>query len=465
MGLNPALFLPQGMQGLYASDPRLAAAQQNLKDGGSMTPVRTSAEGIARALSGIVGGYEMGDVNNEYRDAGTKYNAATTDIFNKPDIGSMTAAAADAAKANPLVAPLAQQLALVNVEKGSDIRLKDTTARIAAQLMGDPNAGALPAGVAPSAPAPGAMPPAAPALDAGGINAPMSVSTAPLGAPSPAGTPPAAAPAAPVAPPIAPAGAPGAAPAPAVGANGMPVLSPRALAALALVNPAAATALKSVTEPDERTKAVGKEEAKEAAKAGTLNQEIQTKGGLALEAIQRLKAINPDTPSGSAAGADAWLSRNGASVGIGKGADATNYSEMQQLSALVKAMDLKPLFSGTGQIRVAELKMLDQIENLDPHMSVSERTQLVNNVENMIRNQLAGAQQRTENLNKPQGGILPVGAATPFKAAGAAAPAGGAPVAPAGVPKGAIDMLKANPSMAAAFEAKYGVKATDYLGQ
>jgi len=152
-----------------------------------------------------------------------------------------------------------------------------------------------------------------------------------------------------------------------------------------------------------------------------------------LQAVQRMKAINDSAPAGDSAWLQAFGSRNASALGMGDGQAAKDYAELKQLSGLIKAMDIKPLFQGTGQIRVAELKMLDQIENIDPNMSAPERKQLLDNVENLIGNQMQMSQQRATSLSTPGQSLNANFTATPFKASGAPA-AAGAPAASGGKP-------------------------------
>lgn len=421
MALNPALFMNNSNQAAaYYNDPRLKYYNKLIENGSSTAPVPNAVAGIARALQAGLGGYMNAQLGNEYKDNADQTNAATGRILDAQPLPwstdqSQVHAMANAAKienqSNPLVAPLTQQLAFADADPAK--QEKEMQLRIMKTLLG--GAGDVaPGGTPPTASAAGVAPsPVAPAgaPNTSGINAPM---TLPAGGGAPtAALPPAA---------TNPAGT--------LDINSI-ATDPKKAAMMSTVFPkvveGAQNALKLQNELNPLPAELQKKTAAKAADQVALNQEIQSKGALALQAVSRMRQVNETAPEGDTAGLQAFGSRNAAALGMGDGQKAKDYRELNQLSGLIKAMDIKPLFQGTGQIRVAELKMLNDIENIDPNMSAPERKQLLDNVQNLLENQMRMSQQRAVSLSTPGKSLDANFTAAPFKDsnAPAAAPAAG----------------------------------------
>lgn len=197
MPINPMLLMPPQMQALYAADPRVIGANKQIAESQSTAPVSSNIEGLARALQGVAGQYQLSQSSKGYNEAATGYNNSAQRIFSQPDLAGMNTAASEEAKKSPLIAPLAQQIALLNVEKGPEITEKQMQLRMMRALLGMPEGAPAAAGAAPAPgmpmtdaarPAGAVSPPAgsSPAID--GINAPMALpGAAPSGAPAAGG--------------------------------------------------------------------------------------------------------------------------------------------------------------------------------------------------------------------------------------------------------------------------------------
>lgn len=175
---------------------------------------------------------------------------------------------------------------------------------------------------------------------------------------------------------------------------------------LALVDPNAANALANLPSNKEAA-AKATEAGKHAAQMNANLDEVKTKAATALDLVKQLKQVNTQAPSGSFAPVANLISRNlkpgeeftnpfGANINAN---DAANSNQLKQLSSALKLMDIKPLLQGTGQVRKAELEMIDKLENLDPSMSVSERASLLDNVEKLLTKTTQGAQYRADSAN------------------------------------------------------------------
>ena len=79
--------VPSAIWQQYMSDPRLLMAQALQQQGGSMAPVQSNMEGIARALQGVIGGYQAGQIRNEYQAKGDQYNNDLSGALNTAQTG------------------------------------------------------------------------------------------------------------------------------------------------------------------------------------------------------------------------------------------------------------------------------------------------------------------------------------------------------------------------------------------
>lgn len=73
--------LPTSIQKAYQNDPSLAIALMAQKSGMSTAPVKSAAEGWARALQGMAGTYEAEKIRKEYDTQGQKYNNDLSDAL------------------------------------------------------------------------------------------------------------------------------------------------------------------------------------------------------------------------------------------------------------------------------------------------------------------------------------------------------------------------------------------------
>lgn len=74
----------KSVQGDYMTDPRLALAMELQKTGSSTAPVQTSLEGLARALQGVVGGYQQSQLKDEYQQKGDGLTSALAQAMGSP---------------------------------------------------------------------------------------------------------------------------------------------------------------------------------------------------------------------------------------------------------------------------------------------------------------------------------------------------------------------------------------------
>lgn len=114
--MNPLLFTNPAIGQAYQSDPRLAMAQGLLQQGSSSAPVRSPLEGLARALTAGVGGYQESRVAKGYqaRDAGYQQTMAQA----LQQIGSNPSQAVQTLGANPDTAGQGFGLAVEQMKLG-----------------------------------------------------------------------------------------------------------------------------------------------------------------------------------------------------------------------------------------------------------------------------------------------------------------------------------------------------------
>ena len=99
--------IPSQFQAQYLTDPRLALAAELQKSGASTSPVQSPFEGIARALTGAMGGIQMGAIGDEYKQRGQDYATALTAAASDPRIQSGIPAWKDPSTGQQLVPAVA----------------------------------------------------------------------------------------------------------------------------------------------------------------------------------------------------------------------------------------------------------------------------------------------------------------------------------------------------------------------
>lgn len=75
---------PKAIESRYQSDPRLAAALAGVQAGSSMAPVQSPLEGLARALQGMVGGYQQRQVTKDYDRQADEYRTQIAKALSAP---------------------------------------------------------------------------------------------------------------------------------------------------------------------------------------------------------------------------------------------------------------------------------------------------------------------------------------------------------------------------------------------
>lgn len=84
--MNTNLFANPQLFQAYNSDPRLAMAQGLMQQGASTAPVRTPLEGVARALTAGLGGYQAGQVRKGYQGQDDRYRAGLAEALKGGDV-------------------------------------------------------------------------------------------------------------------------------------------------------------------------------------------------------------------------------------------------------------------------------------------------------------------------------------------------------------------------------------------
>lgn len=73
--------MPAAIKQDYLTDPRAAMAMQLMKEGSSTAPVQSPLEGLARALTAGLGGYQAGKVRDEYQGQAADYASALQNAY------------------------------------------------------------------------------------------------------------------------------------------------------------------------------------------------------------------------------------------------------------------------------------------------------------------------------------------------------------------------------------------------
>lgn len=139
--------LPPSIAQDYMRDPRLLHAQNVMQAGADTSPVYTPVQGLARALQGLVGGYQRRKVGEEYKDRATAYQKTLADVLgarrtlpvesDAPESGGITGDLRISEMArflaqNPDTAALGFQLQMQDVLAGSQF---DRQRRLAAEKL------------------------------------------------------------------------------------------------------------------------------------------------------------------------------------------------------------------------------------------------------------------------------------------------------------------------------------------
>lgn len=132
-------IMPPSIRQDYLTDPRALMAQQMIQAGSSTAPVQSPLEGLARMLQGGIGGYQAGQVRDEYRKQGDDYRTGMAQALN----GSTSYADAAAklqATGNPYLQEMASQLSMKDMES----RAKRADELLGKGLMTGPNGSVVP---------------------------------------------------------------------------------------------------------------------------------------------------------------------------------------------------------------------------------------------------------------------------------------------------------------------------------
>ncbi len=68
------------------TDPQSLIAQELMKSGSSTAPVQSSLEGLARALTGVAGGYQSRMLGEQYANKDAEYNKAVASALSNPNV-------------------------------------------------------------------------------------------------------------------------------------------------------------------------------------------------------------------------------------------------------------------------------------------------------------------------------------------------------------------------------------------
>lgn len=80
--------IPKQFQNQFLTDPRLALAAELQRSGSSTAPVQSPLEGLARALTGVVGGYQQGLIQDEYKNRGKEFASALSEVSSDPRVNT-----------------------------------------------------------------------------------------------------------------------------------------------------------------------------------------------------------------------------------------------------------------------------------------------------------------------------------------------------------------------------------------
>jgi len=125
--MNNSLFANPQLFQAYQQDPGNMYAQALMQQGMSTAPVRSPAEGLARALSAGLGGLQMRNVRNRYEDQGEKYRKGLATALQGGDVLGALSASDD-----PQLQEMALQAQLqraINPEKDPLVEIYDPTTR------------------------------------------------------------------------------------------------------------------------------------------------------------------------------------------------------------------------------------------------------------------------------------------------------------------------------------------------
>lgn len=123
--MNTNLFANPQLFNAYQSDPKLAMAQGLLQQGASTAPVRSPLEGLARALTGGLGGYQASQVRGAYQQQDQSYRKGLAAALQGDDVVSALSNSSDPTLQG---IGLEQQLALGQARAKAKIDLANTLA-------------------------------------------------------------------------------------------------------------------------------------------------------------------------------------------------------------------------------------------------------------------------------------------------------------------------------------------------